>query len=144
MKGGGEDADLVECPYCSLFLEAGAEAEAHVAAHEAEADPLGDAGRDGMQVDGSSGGRTMQEKQQQDEHWDAAAAGAAALAEGVACGVCGAVVDLADLDSHEEAHRLQQLEGQLRTSAAAAEAQSFQALQQMYGFADGVGAFTFR
>jgi len=121
---------LVECPYCSTFLEAGDEAEAHVAAHLAETDRAAAAAlqqRDLLRLQQQEADLVAALRAEEEEQHHA----------GVACGACGAVVALAELASHEEAHRLQrQLEQQSRQASSAAEAQHFQALQQMYGFAE--------
>lgn len=88
--------ELVECPVCGVFLDAGAEAEAHVAAHfaasqDAERAPSGRAAGAASPLAGSqpNGGTGL----------------SVSLDAGVMCAECGAAVALAELDSHEEAHR---------------------------------------
>ncbi|GBF94761.1 hypothetical protein Rsub_07644 [Raphidocelis subcapitata] len=107
MEADGGD-ELVECPVCGLWQEAGLAAQLHVDAHFA----------------GSQ------------QHAAAAPAAGGGGGGGVVCSVCGEAVRLADIESHEEAHRLQGLEDASRRAADAAEAHQFEALQSLYGFAD--------
>ncbi|WIA40959.1 hypothetical protein OEZ86_004609 [Tetradesmus obliquus] len=128
-----DNDDLVSCPICSLFCSQ-SEIEVHVALHFEDEPPAAAAAQ-----------RSQQQLQHQhaavhiddDEEDDEGGYLDDADEQKVYCSAgCGALLALHELDSHEEAHRLQEMDQQQFELQQQDVDQEHQQLQMKFGFSD--------
>ncbi|WIA20637.1 hypothetical protein OEZ85_005018 [Tetradesmus obliquus] len=126
-----DNDDLVSCPICSLFCSQ-SEIEAHVALHFEDEPPAAAAAQQPQQQHQHAAVHIDDDDEDDEDGY---------LDDGdeqkVYCSAgCGALLSLHELDSHEEAHRLQEMEQRQFEMQQQDVDQEHQQLQMKFGFSD--------